>query len=165
MSNQLHKNEEQIALDVFDSGNAGRKAIVKRILQAVTEGEVDPLKIHTQLKSMESVVKKIMEDKDYKREVLLEAEKYGKGTFAYRGHDVTVKNGAPEYDYSVCGSSKLDMLKEKFEQAKAELNAHIQFLTSLPSEGIEQVDTDTGESYHLYPPIKKVASIVSVTLK
>lgn len=151
-------------LGMLETTKDQRKSFVDQVVQNVSEGHVDPLKVHLQIKCTEEMIKLIKSSKEYSEAVLDEASKHGK-SFTYRNSAVTIKETGTKYDYSVCKDILRDELQEVFDRAKALLDERESFLKSLPASGQQIVDEATGETYKVYPPLKSSTTSVSVTLK
>lgn len=112
------------------------------IINRVKSGDLSALQLRANLKFIEMTLEKIKEG--IKSEVMNEASKYEK-SFEYRGFRITQKETGIKYDFS---SDKIHaLLSEKIEERE-------KLLKSI-SKPIETVDTETGETTTLYPPIKK----------
>lgn len=150
-------------LGMFETTKEQRRSFVDQVVQNVTEGHTDPLKVHLQIKCTEEMIKAIKSSKEYSEAVLKEAEKHGK-SFDYRNSKLSIKEVGATYDYSVCQDPEHTELQKLFEEAKAKLAEREKFLKSLPASGQQVVNEDTGETYKIYPPLKSSTTSVSVTL-
>ena len=157
-------NTEALSLlGMFETTKDQRRLFVDQVVQTVAEGNVDPLKVHLQIKCTEEMIKAIKSSKEYSEAVLDEAQKHGK-SFDYRNSKLQIKEVGTKYDYSVCQDPEHTELLAKFEQAKADLEQREKLLKSLPASGQQVVNEETGETYKIYPPLKSSTTSVSVTL-
>lgn len=84
----------------------------------------------------------------------------------YSKHDAGIEQGAvkTEYDYTVCKDPEWVSLLSKAEFADKEKKAREAFLKAL-TKPLEVVDTETGETYTIYPPNKLQTEGFKITLK
>ena len=84
----------------------------------------------------------------------------------YSIHDVDVAQGATktEYDYSVCKDPEWVELFSKSELAKLNLKERETFLKAL-KKPLELVDTETGETYTIYPPNKLQTEGLKISIR
>ena len=129
-------------------------------IQAVIEGEIDPITAHINISKMENAIKAFKANDQVRDITLRELAKYGKKqTFG----DCTLEEveAGVKYDYSACGDSELAelykmrlMLDESIKQREA-------FLKTIPIKGI--VNPETGEL--VYPPAKSSKTTIKTTFK
>lgn len=129
-------------------------------IQAVIEGEIDPITAHINISKMENAIKAFKANDQVRDITLRELSKYGKKqTFG----DCTLEEveAGVKYDYSSCGDSELAemykmrlMLDESIKQREA-------FLKNIPIAGI--VIAETGEL--VYPPVKTSKTTIKTTFK
>lgn len=81
-----------------------------------------------------------------------EAKPIGKGLVKYSTEISEAMTGV-KYDYSHCDDSEWALLSLANEQAKAKLTERENFLKGVTKD-MEIVDTDTGETYTIHPPVK-----------
>jgi len=126
-----------------------KKAEVSRfandIISQVKGGNLNPLTLKAQLKFIEKTIAEV--DKGIKDEFMNEAAKYGK-SFEYNGWKIEAMESGTTYDYS--SDAEWCTLKEKIKERET-------FLKSLKAP-LEVVNTDTGETTTIVPPIKKSTS-------
>jgi hypothetical protein len=155
---------------------ADKDYIATRIIQAVEDGEMDPLKALSGLKAMESLVSTLT-DKNPKtnphadKAILLQqhitdaAFAYSEKKFILYGATFTKTEVGTKYDYSQCNDAKLAELEKAAKDAADALKKRQEFLKTVPSEGMTVTDTESGETYTVYPPSKSSTSTVSVSFK
>ena len=155
---------------------ADKDYIAGRIIQAVEDGEMDPLKALSGLKAMESLVSTLT-DKNPKtnrhadKAILLQqhitdaAFAYNTKKFSLYGATFTKTEVGTKYDYSKCNDAKLAELENAAKDAADALKKRQEFLKTVPVEGLAITDTETGETYTVYPPSKSSTSTVSVSFK
>jgi len=69
-----------------------------------------------------------------------------------------------KYDFSVCKDSILDRLQAEADKANAAVKDRQNFLKAINGSAT-LVDTDTGEMYTAYPPVKTQTAGYKITLK
>lgn len=158
-------------LALMDTTKAQRRTFAEQVVQAIEDGNVNPLLIHCQIKAMENLLKQFTDSKEggelrerYMAAVLLEAAKHGK-TFDYHSGKFTVKEAGHKYDYSQCGD--LDLLKDMavLEQLSEDVKNRQEFLRKVPAKGMTEVVEVTGEVRTIYPPSCTSTTTIAVTLK
>lgn len=157
------------ALSLFETTKEERKQFAREIVDAMREGQIDPLKVHMQLKSAESLIKNLLDKKEnpetaelYSVSLLEAAEKYGK-KFGLYNSEFQIKEAGTTYDYSQTNDDELFDLMEQEKALKEKIKARQEFLKKLPLSGIEVLRGD--ELVTLYPPAKSSTTTVAVTLK
>lgn len=126
------------------------EAFSSDIIKQVEAGLINPLDLKAQMKFIERTLDKI--DKGIKENFMKEAAKYGK-KFEYKGWKIEETEAGISYDYS--SDSVHSELKEKLKAREALLRA-------LKSP-LEEVDTTTGETRTLHPPVKKSTTSLKFT--
>jgi hypothetical protein len=129
------------------------------IKQRVLDGELDALDVLILAKKGQLAYKQLEDDvKD-----LAEEKSYGKD-YCKHGVDILEKMNGVKYDYSKTNDKEWELLNKSFEDAKKAKDEREAFLKGL-SKSMELVDTDTGETYTLYPPIKSGKMGLNLTIK
>ena len=129
---------------------------VADIVNAIMDGEVDPLKTDVQLKIVEDAIGLIRKNKDVKAIVSNEADKYGGKTFTAFGAEIT-KFTRTQYDYSSCADSIWDELKEKEADIKDALKKRERLLQGIEIGGTI-ANTETGEIINA-PDINQISGL------
>lgn len=83
---------------------------------------------------------------------LAEAKAIGKGLVKHNC-DITEAMTGVKYDYSTCGDPEWEELSQMAENAKKALTKREDFLKYITKD-IEVVDTETGETHTIKPPVK-----------
>lgn len=129
-------------------------------IQAVIEGEIDPITAHINISKMENAIKAFKANEQVRDITLRELAKYGKKqTFG----DCTleeVETGV-KYDYSACGDSELAELYKMRLTIDESIKQREAFLKTIPIAGI--VIAETGEL--VYPPAKSSRTTIKTTFK
>lgn len=152
------------ALSLFHTTKKERATFVQDVVNKVTNGEADPEIVLITLKCMESIVKEITGNDDFKAAVINEAEKYGKRHERYNA-TLEVKEAGTRYNFEKCGDLELLELYTQRAELDDKIKKREAFIKTIPINGIEVVLSDTGEIMHVYPPSKSSTTTVAVTLK
>jgi len=161
-------------LSIFDTTKEQRLSFCTMLLEALTEGDIDILKVHKHIKSM-AEIETILTDRSEKNKhsslanqyhSLLQdaASKYGK---EFQLHNATFKTmeAGVRYDFTLCGDDVWDTLAEQAAAIKLAMDERQAYLKALPASGIEIVDKESGEVVKLWPPTKKSTTTISCSLK
>lgn len=133
-----------------------------QLIQAVRNGEVNPLQLKSMFKVME-LVSDIVSDAT-KVNQLNEADKYSEKKFNAYGFEIEKAEVGTKYDYAVCGDPIYNQRAQVLEEAKKLLDERATFLKAL-KEPLTLVDDESGEVATIYPPLKKSQSGLKFSLK
>lgn len=162
-------------LRFFETTSEERELFVIQLIEAIQDGEVDPLKIHAQVKSAEDLIDRITNTdekrgknfqlaKIYKSRLLEAAEAYGQKEFqAFNGKFKITEVGV-KYDYSQCNDPELIELEKTVKEATEALKERQKFLQTVPLKGMDIITKD-GEAITVYPPARSSTTSVNVSLK
>ena len=134
--------------------------IAQTAINAVVEGEIDPIVAHINIAKMEQAIKLYKANEQVLDITLRELGKYGKKqTFG----DCTLQEmeTGVRYDFSECGDSRLEALYETRQAIDAEIKEREAFLKSVPLSGVAL--PETGEV--VYPPAKSSKTTIKTTFK
>lgn len=134
--------------------------LAQNAIQAVLDGEVDPITAHINVSKMELAIKQFKNDERVRDLTIRELWKYGKkGVFG----DCTMEEAEAgvKYDYSECGDSRLEELYRMRQALDQDIKEREAFLKSIPLSGVAL--PDTGEV--VYPPAKTSKTIIRTTFK
>ncbi|KIO75255.1 hypothetical protein TH53_21840 [Pedobacter lusitanus] len=135
---------------------------VKMATKSVTEGHYDPIKALVYAKKgqelftqLEKSIRPIAEDQ----------QKLSKGeVYSVHNADVSQKESGVKYDFSTCDDREYNELKEKHESISADLKVREEFLKRV-NKDLEVVDTETGESYTIHPPVRSGKMGLTISIK
>lgn len=133
-----------------------------QLIQAVRNGEVNPLQLKSMFKVME-LVSDIVSDAT-KVNQLNEADKYSEKKFNAYGFEIEKAEVGTKYDYAVCGDPIYNQRAQILEEAKKQLDERAAFLKAL-KEPLTLVDDESGEVATIHPPAKKSQSGLKFSLK
>lgn len=148
---------------LIDTTKESRQSFIQAAIADLKDGGKDPLLFHIHVKNMESMIKDLTSNKEYKNLVHEATVPYGK-SFDRHNAKVEIKEAGTSYDYTNCNDPELEELFEAMNLAKEKLKERETFLKNIPSAGIDNVTKD-GEVVKIYPPVKSSSTTVSITLK
>lgn len=158
-------------LSLFDMDKKQCVSFCQNVIDKMRDAEVDPLRVHTNVKKMENIIEMLTDRKkypgtaiDYQNLILEAAEKYGK-KFSFQNAEFSIKEVGTAYDFSKCNDPEINALLAEQENVKKLVDARKEFLKTIPSAGIELLDRETAEAYTIYPPAKSSTTSVAVSLK
>ena len=154
--------QELQVLSLFDLNKEQRTELVQQTIERISNGELNPLKAHLQVKAMEDIIDQITKDKAYRDMLLDEANKYGK-TFEYGNAKFATKETGVRYMYDQCNDPVLAELYAANDELLEKIKLRQKFLQTVPSEGMDIRVGD--ELVTVYPPAKTSTTSVTVTLK
>jgi hypothetical protein len=153
---------EIVKFDKTALTKAGANTMAQNFINALENGTVNPLDLALVFKTVEAVQKQVSDK--LKEHALAEAGKYEK-TFSYLGNEITLSdNLGVKYDYSNCGHREYDEIVRQLEpllKRKAEIEKELQAMKSKRTE----LNTETGEYYDVFPPVKKSSTNIVISLK
>jgi len=150
-------------LALMPSNKAEISSFVNKVIESITSGEVNPLKVDFQLKCIETTLDGIRKNDQVKAAVLREAEKYGAKSFDYSGAKCEISEAGVKYDFSVCNDIVLSDLLKQDEELQAEIKKRKDLLKAI-SPGFIMVNSNTGESWEVFPPAKSSQTILKYKL-
>lgn len=151
-------------LALFETTKEQRKNFVDEIIDKIKEGEIDPIKVHSQVKSLEDIGKQITSNKEYIRHLVDYAEKYGTKSFSAFNAKFEVREVGVKYDYSQTGDVVLFDLQKKLDELTDSVKERQKFLQTVPENGIILTIESTGETFTVYPPSKSSTTNLVTTL-
>lgn len=151
-------------VSLFETTKEQRQSFCIDLVSRLEGGEVDPLKVHLQVKSMEDIIKQLNDNTVYKSMLLDAAEKHGK-KFTFQNAEFSIKEVGVKYDYSQCNDPVLAELEQESARIGEALKARQNFLQTAPQSGLTIVIEATGEAATVYPPSKSSTTSVAVSLK
>lgn len=139
---------------------AGVAVLAQSAINAVVEGEIDPIVAHINISKMEAAIK-IYKDNAKVRDITLrELAKYGKKQ-SFGDCTLEEVEAGVKYDYSGCNDSVMEELMRMRQAIDADIKEREAFLKAIPQSGI--VNPDTGEL--LKRPSKSSKTTIKTTFK
>ena len=151
-------------LALFQTNKEERQSFALDLVSKIENGEVDPLKIHLQIKCMEDIIKLLNDNTIYKKAVLEAAEKFPEKSFTFMNAKIEKKEVGVKYNFENCADPIYQMLEQQTEFLKDDLKKRGDLLKTVPAKGMELVMAD-GEVVTVYPPSKSSTTSIAVTLK
>lgn len=149
-------------LDYIPRNKADIEKFVKFRLEQIEDGTISPLQLKIQLKALSEAISQI--DECIKEGYLKEAQKYSKGERNMFGNEFDIVEAGVSYDYSNCGDSEWNDMDAGIKYANTQKKEREKFLQSLKG-ALEVVDTNSGETSTLFPPVRKSTTTLKITLK
>lgn len=143
---------------------AERAGWVQTIIEQISEGEINPIAIHTQVKCLEDMLKELTSNETYRSHCLDEASKHGKAFELYNAK-FSIREVGVKYDYSKCEDPLLIELERQHEIIATQMKERQKFLQTIPNAGLTLTDKETGEVFTVYPPAKSSTTSITVTLQ
>jgi len=162
MTNELSTTS---ILSLFETTKEQRESFALDLIDKIDSGNVDPLKVHLQVKCMEDVVKLINANTNYKKAILESAENVGQKSFQFHNAKFEIKETGVKYDFSKCEDEVLTRLYSQQSELDAKVKSRESMLKTVPAKGMIITDEETGETFTVYPPAKSSTTSVAVTLK
>jgi hypothetical protein len=150
-------------LALFETNKEQRQSFTLALIDEIEQGNVDPLKVHLQVKCMEDIIKLLNSNTVYKKAILEAAEKHGEKSFTYQNAKVEIKETGVKYDFSQCGDPEYQMLEQRAESTATDLKQRADFLKTVSPKGMELKIDD--EVVTVYPPSKSSTTSIAITLK
>lgn len=161
----LQQNEflpEGLNLELQDFINADKqriKDIANNVAIQIQDGNYDGIDALIFIKKGSELFKEL----DTKVRPLAESKSVGVD-FQKFGVKITEGMTGVKYDFNTCGDQEYEQLNEVFEAAKEALEERKNFLKSV-TKPLELVNTDTGETYTINPPVKSGKLGFTLTIK
>lgn len=135
-------------INLFENATVLKEQVLNQtngIIEAVKNGEVNPLEVQMRVKILENAVKEIKDG--INAEVLIEAEKYGSKTFEYKGGKFSVSE-RKTYDFT--GINEWNEINEQINNLKAKQKT---IETKYKTANVDNVivDMTTGETITSVP--------------
>lgn len=135
-------------INLFENATVLKEQVLNQtngIIEAVKNGEVNPLEVQMRVKILENAVKEIKDG--INAEVLTEAEKYGSKTFDYKGGKFSVSE-RKTYDFT--GINEWNEINEQINNLKAKQKT---IETKYKTANVDNVivDMTTGETITSVP--------------
>lgn len=161
----LQQNEflpEGLNLELQDFINADKqriKDIANNVAIQIQDGNYDGIDALIFIKKGSELFKEL----DAKVRPIAENKQIGVD-FQKFGVKITEGMTGVKYDFSTCNDQEFEQLNEVFEAAKEALEQRKNFLKSI-TKPLELVNTDTGETYTINPPVKSGKMGFTLTIK
>lgn len=166
-------------LYLFQTNKEQRMNFIANLMEAIESGNIDPLKVHVQLKCIEDITFQMtsLDEKTNKngievakkfRKLLLDAaEAYGQKKFDYLNTTIEIKEVGTKYDWEKCEDPVLDLLLTEQEGLKAAIKKRQDFLKTVPTKGLTLLkgEIEDGDMITVFPPAKSSTTSIAVSLK
>jgi hypothetical protein len=147
-------------LALFETTKSERETFALRMVQEIKEGNIDPLKVHMQVKSTEHLLDMLKDNPEYRALLLEQAEKNGK-KFEMYNSEFQVKEAGTKWDYSKCDDAVYTELEKELAGIQSKIKERQKFLQTIPESGI----ADPVNGNMIYRASKSSTTIVQCSLK
>jgi hypothetical protein len=161
MTNEMQKNLT-IQNTLLETSKIERSNFVSQVIEALENGEANPLHVHLQVKCTEELIKGILSNDRYKELTVSEAEKHGK-SFEFHNAGFQLKETGVKYDFTSCNDEIWNELNSQIEALEKVKKDREKFLKTI--SGSLEVITKHGEVVNISPPAKSSTTSIAVTLK
>lgn len=145
---------------LIDTNKESRQAFIKASIANLKDGGADPLLFHIHVKNMESMIKDLTGNKEYKNLVHEAAVPYGK-SFERHNATVEIKEAGTRWNYDRCEDTVWISLQMELAELTKKIKEREAFLQNVPEGGI--VDPEHGNM--IYRASKSSSTTVAITLK
>lgn len=164
-------------LALFETNKEQRQSFISNLMEELDNGNIDPLKVHYQLKCIEKIIEELTntdekKNKDgfliakrYKTLLVNAVQKYGEKKFNFFNSIVEIKEVGVKYDFSKCEDVGLQAMYENQAKLSEAIKKRETLLKSVSEKGMVITDQETGETYTVYPPAKSSTTSIAITLR
>lgn len=139
-------------LAMFEVSQTGIDVFSDQLIQAVKEGEVDPLELRARVKTLEMICERV--NKATQKEQLAAADKYAVNEFEAFGVKFLKAAVHTSYEYRDCNDPVYVRMLALAEAAVKEVEERKEFLKAVKGSTVI-VDEETGEAVRIISPVKK----------
>lgn len=164
-------------LSLLETNKSQRQSFISNLIDSIENGNVDPLKVHFQVKCIEKILEELTNQdekknkdgwqiaKRYRAAVLSAAEAYGQKEFEFNGSKVKISETGTKYDYSQCNDAELSQWQTEMEFLKAKIDNRQKMLQTVSEKGMIITNEETGETNTVYPPSKSSTTFITMSIK
>lgn len=161
MSKQLFEEQQEREIAQVETGlsmelksliqadKAQIEDISKAIVQRVADGDLDPFKAYCHVKKIKDLADSV--EKNLRPHI--NSKGIQKGGLTMFNIEFTGKSNPATWDYSGCNDPEYDKLLSELEAVEGKIKKREKVLQNMDKPE-EKVDTETGETYTVYPAVK-----------
>ena len=158
MQNNMQTIDEAVyGLDITKVNDA-----IQHLTKGVEDGLINPLELLTKIRATEKVLDGVLTN--IRDLMVTEALKYGKDPIIINGVEMKVQEAGTKYDYSKCNHPEYNILVNQKNHISDKMR-DIEAILKANKTSWEHVDTMTGETFTIYPPIKTSTTTVMCKIK
>jgi hypothetical protein len=158
MQNNLQTIDEAVyGLDITKVNDA-----IQHLTKGVEDGLINPLELLTKIRATEKVLNGVLAN--IKDQIVTEALKYGKEPIIVNGVEMKIQEAGVKYDYSKCNHPEYNILVNQKNHISDQMK-DLEGILKANKTSWEHVDTMTGETFTIYPPIKTSTTTVITKIK
>lgn len=148
-------------LNLMPSTKDEVKRFSDKLIQEVTEGEINPLQLKVMLKALSTALDET--EKKLKDMYMSEVDKYSDKTLELYGAKIEKAELGTRYNFSNCNDPELSALEARKKMIDEEIKDRQTFLKAVKNSATIVVES-TGEVVTVYPPVKESTTGIKVTL-
>ena len=130
----------------------------------ILENGANPLEIMELSNALIEFAETIKRDKRFIEYVRDEVSKFGKEYTTKNNTKIELAEVGTKYNFSLCNDFELPKLVQLLDEAKKKVDERQSFLKTIPTNGVDIMNEETGELIKIYPPTKESTSSIKVTL-
>ena len=158
MQNNMQTIDEAVyGLDITKVNDA-----IQHLTKGVEDGLINPLELLTKIRATEKVLNGVLAN--IKDQIVTEALKYGKEPIIVNGVEMKIQEAGVKYDYSKCNHPEYNILVNQKNHISDQMK-DLEGILKANKTSWEYVDTMTGETFTIYPPIKTSTTTVITKIK
>jgi hypothetical protein len=158
MQNNLQTIDEAVyGLDITKVNDA-----IQHLTKGVEDGLINPLELLTKIRATEKVLNGVLAN--IKDQIVTEALKYGKEPIIVNGVEMKIQEAGVKYDYFKCNHPEYNILVNQKNHISDKMR-DLEAILKANKTSWEHVDTMTGETFTIYPPIKTSTTTVITKIK
>lgn len=143
----------------------GFRDLAKGIRENIISGEVDSLDAMIALKMIKKSIETVEKDTEVSASVMQHFDRYNEKTVELRGASVTIKDAGIKYDFTLCNDQQLNQLMAEKAELDAKIKERQEFLKKLPDAGLDVFNTETGEVYTIFKPLRLASQTLEYKFK
>ncbi|MBQ2188943.1 MAG: hypothetical protein II401_10375 [Bacteroidales bacterium] len=158
------ENTLSIISKQLPSTKTEQKSFIAQLVDAALKGEVDLLKVHAQMENLKAVIEGYLKDPKVKELEIDEVRKYENDIAEVHNAKFEIASVGVKYDYTLCGHKAYNRIQQQIADLQAKAK-QMEEVMKLNKEMWVYTDTETGETYEVYPPTKTGSLSVKITVK
>ena len=141
------------------------KVIAQTTVNEILDGGKDIVQISEMLTKVQLLIKEMKDSSEFNDALIYEVTKFGRGYVTPGGTKMEVGEFGTKYDFSKCGDLIFDQLEQQQKSIDEAVKERKEFLKKVPSEGMQVLDSNSGEVITIYPPSKSSSTSVKFTIQ
>ena len=160
----MNDNTNSQAVTVIDR-MLGFRELARGVKENILAGEIDSLDAMVALKGVKKAVELLEKDAEINESVMSRFDMYNEKTVNLKHASITIKDTGVKYDYTVCNDIVYNELMMELDALNKRIKERQEFLKTLPENGLDVLDHNTGEVYTLYKPLRLASQTLEYKFK